>query len=230
MIVAALLLAFLLAATPSEVTTVQFPVKGRASLSLGGKNKAEVERVGTVTRVILQMEGLQPPSSFQAGLNCYVVWAVSPEGTVDNLGELETSGTKGSLEATTSFDRFAILITAEPHYLVDRPSSRVAYRNDPARDFPNVPTTVEVGAYDYPSLPANVTSAPPLVMQARAALAIAGSVQADRKVESEYRQARVALDTMEELSRRASAPDVVAAAAHAAIRRAQLATTLARQK
>ena len=67
-------------------------------------------------------------------------------------------------------------------------------------------------------------------MEARAAISIATSVQADKRAESEFRQARVALDTMEELVRRASAPDVVSAAAHAAIRRAQTATTAGSSK
>jgi hypothetical protein len=71
---------------------------------------------------------------------------------------------------------------------------------------------------------------PPLVMQARAAMEIANAVQAPQRAEIESRNARVAIDTMEELFRRNSAPDVVSAAAHAAIRRAQLATVVARQR
>jgi hypothetical protein len=228
MIASAIVFLLLAASSPTEVTAVHFPAKGKASLSFGGKNKAEVERVGTVTKASLQMEGVQPPSSVRAGMNCYVVWAISPEGAFDNLGELEISGTKASLEATTSFDRFALLVTAEPHYMVDKPGSGVAYRNEPAKDFPGVPVTVDVGVYDYPELVVNVPTAPTIVLEARAAMTIAAAVQADRKAESEFRQARVAIDTMEELVRRTSPPDVVAAAAHAAIRRAHLATTLAR--
>jgi hypothetical protein len=230
MMVSGLLLAVVLAASPAEVTAVQFPAKGKVSLSLGGKNKAEVERTGTVSRVFVQLEAVPPTTSHQAGMNCYVVWAASPEGTLDNLGELEINGTKASLEATTSYDRFAILITAEPHYMVDRPSLRVVYKNEPARDFPGAPVTVEVGAYDYSNLASSFSAAPTLVLEARAAMAIAASALADTKAESESRQARVALDTMEELVRRSSPPDVVSAAAHAAIRRAQVATALARAR
>ncbi|HZJ17728.1 MAG TPA: hypothetical protein VFD27_21925 [Chthoniobacteraceae bacterium] len=230
MITHALLLAVLLAGSTVEITAVQFPAKGKATISFGGKSKAEVERTGTVSRTSIQLEAVQPPSSFQAGMNCYVAWAVSPEGTVDNLGELEINGTKASLEATTSFDRFGILITAEPHYLVDKPSLRLAYKNESARDYPGAPVTIEVGAYDYPALPVNVTASPSIVLEARAAITIAAAVQADTKAQSEFRQARVAIDTMEELVRRVSPPDVIAAAAHAAIRRAQQATALARTK
>lgn len=213
----------------AEVSIVQFPLRSKISLSLGAKNKADIERLGTVTRVSIQMEGLPTPQSVVARMNTYVVWAVSPEGSVDNLGELEISGTKGVLAATTRFDRFGIIITPEPHYMVDKPNARVVYKNEIPRAAPTVPLTVEVGQYEYTNLPENTGAAPAMVMEARAALAIAYSVMADRRADAEFRQAKAALDTMEELYTRASPPDVIAAAANAAIRRAQRATTAARQ-
>ena len=232
MITALLATLLLLPPTPVEVTVVQFVAKGKASLTLGPKGKAEVERTGTVTSVAIQMEALQFPQAAKGGMNSYVVWAVSPEGMFENLGELEQSGAKGSLEATTRFDRFAILVTFEPHYMVDKPSSNIYFKNDRARELTNVPLMVEIGAYDYPVVQdsaAGAVPAPSLVMQARSAMAIADSVQASVRAEAEFRNAKVALETMEELFRRGSMPDVVAAAAHAAIRRAQLATVAARQ-
>jgi hypothetical protein len=215
--------------TPAEVNVVQFLAKGKATLSVGPKGKAEVERIGTVTRVVLQMEGLQAPQVAKGGMNSYVVWAVSPEGTFDRLGELDQSGAKGTLTATTQFDRFAILVTFEPHYLVDKPSANVYFVNDRARDLTSVPLMVEVGAYDYPVVQDNTPGVPSLVMQARAAMAIANAVEGRQRPEAEFRNARVAIDTMEELFRRGSAPDAIAAAAHAAIRRAQIAAVVARQ-
>ena len=219
----------LLAPAAAEVSVVQFPAKSKVTLSLGGKNKADVERAGTVSRVLIQAEGLQPPQSVQSRMNSYVVWAVSPEGSFDNLGELEVMGAKGSLMATTRFDRFAIVITAEPHYMVDRPGARIVFKNEPPKTVPVVPLMVEIGSYEYTNLPENTGGAPPLVMEARAAIAIAYSVTADRRADAEFRQAKAALDTMEELYTRVSMPDVVAAAANAAIRRAHRAATIARQ-
>jgi hypothetical protein len=230
MITALLATFLLLPPTPAEVTIVQFAAKGKASLSVGPKGKAAVERIGTVTKVVVQMDGLQFPQAAKGGMNCYVVWAISPEGSFDNLGELEQSKEKGTLEATTLFDRFAILVTFEPHYMVDKPSSNIYFKNDPARDFTNVPLTVQVGDYDYPVLQDNAVGVPSLVMQARAAMTIATAAEAPQRAEQEFRQARVAMDTMEELFRRGSMPDVISAAAHGAIRRAQLATVTARQR
>jgi hypothetical protein len=229
MITALLATLLLLPPTPAEVNVVQFPAKGKASLSLGAKGKAEIERTGTVTRTVLQLDGLQFPQAAGGGMNSYVVWAISPEGSFDNLGELELSGAKGTLEATTRFDRFAILVTLEPHYMVDKPGSTVSFKNDRPRDLTSVPLTIEVGAYEYPVLQSNAVGVPPLVMQARAAMAIANAAQAPQRAEPEFRPARVAMETMEELFRRGSMPDVINAAAHAAIRRAQLATAASRQ-
>jgi hypothetical protein len=208
---------------------VQFPIKTKVSLSLGGKNKADVERAATVSKVSIQMEGLQSPATQVARMNTYVVWAVSPEGIFDNLGELEITGSKGSLVATTQFDRFAILVTAEPHYMVDKPNAPVIFKNETPRAIATTPLMVEVGSYEYKNMPENTAAVPAVVMEARAALAVAYSVTADRRAETEFRQAKVALDTMEELVTRGSPADVIAAAANAAIRRAQRATTMARQ-
>jgi hypothetical protein len=219
----------LLVATYSELPIMQFPSKGKTTLSLGMKAKAEVERAGTVTRVSVEADGLQLPQTLAAGMNTYVVWAISPEGSFDNLGELALSDSEGRLQATTSFDRFGILITTEPHYMVDKPGSTVLLKNDVHRSVPSVPTRIEIGTYDYAGLPRIAQLVPALVMEARASVAIAAAAGADKSAEVEFRQARVALDTMEELFKRDSHPDVVAAAAHEAIRRGQRAVTAARQ-
>jgi hypothetical protein len=230
MILQALVLNLLLtAAVPAEIQVVSFPSRGKLALSMGQKAKADVERLGNVTRVSLELENVAAPHSALSGMNALVGWVVSPEGSFENLGELEIAGSKASLEATTRFDRFGVFVTAEPHYMVDRPSMTVVYKNEAPRSFRSVPLTIQVGEYEYHDLPQAVRNIPPLVMEARAAMQIAMSAQAERLAESEFRQARVSLDTMEELVRRASPPDVIAASAHDAIRRAQRAFVLSRQ-
>ena len=125
-----------------------------------------------------------------------------PKAPLTTLANWRFRARKATLEATTRFDRFAILVTAEPHYMVDKPGSGVVYKNESARDFPGVPLTVEVGAYEYANLPEN---------HSRRAGAGDGSPCGHRdrdcgagrpRADSEFRQAKVALDTMEELVRR----------------------------
>jgi hypothetical protein len=225
----ALLLSLLiLAPVTAEVSILEFPPRSKVSLSMGERNRVEVERAGTVARVSIRMEGLKPPYRAVEGMNSYVTWAVSPEGSFDNLGALVISGSKGTLQATTRFDRFGLIVTAEPHHMVDRPSSRILCKNDVPRGASAVSTTVG-GFYEYLRLPENHDEAPPLVMEARAAMAIASAFFAFRRAEREYRQAKAAFDTMEELLTRNSSPEVLSGAANAAIRQAQQAVIVARQ-
>jgi len=66
---------------------------------------------------------------------------------LENLGELEVKSAKGLFSATTRLTQFGILITAEPHYMVDKPSSFVVYRSQsPETDFRRKIVPVEVGA------------------------------------------------------------------------------------
>jgi hypothetical protein len=93
MILQSLLLNLLLtAATPVEIFVVSFPTKGTVAVSLGTKAKADVQRRGTVTKVEFQLEDIQPAHTALIGMNALVAWVVSPEGSFENLGELEIAG------------------------------------------------------------------------------------------------------------------------------------------
>ena len=225
----AFLLSFLiLAPITAEISILEFPMRTKVSLSMGEKNRVEVERAGTVARVSIRMEGLTPLHRTVEGMNAYVAWAVSPEGILENLGALVVSGSRGRLEATTRFDRFGLIVTAEPHHMVDRPSRWILCKNDVPQGASAVSLTVG-GFYEYLSLPSNHDAAPPIVMEARSAMAIANAYFAFRRAEREYREAKVALDTMEELLTRNSSPEILSGAANAAIRQAQHAVAVARQ-
>ncbi len=67
----------------------------------------------------------------------YVLWAISPEGRADNLGEIKRSGSfivNTKIDVTTPLQNFALLVTAEPHFLVRGPSRMVVLENLPPRD------------------------------------------------------------------------------------------------
>jgi len=225
----ALLLSLLiLVPVTTEISILEFPIQTKVSLSMGNKSKVEVERAGNVATVSIQMEGLTPLHRTVEGMNAYVAWAVSPEGILDNLGALAVSGSKGKLEATTRFDRFGLIVSAEPHHMVDRPSRWILGKNDVPRGASAVSLTLG-GFYEYLSLPSNTDAAPPIVMEARSAMAIANAYFAFRRADREYREAKAALDTMEELLTRNSSPDVLSGAANVAIRQAQQAVIVARE-
>jgi hypothetical protein len=64
----------------------------------------------------------------------YVLWAISPDGHVDNLGEIKRSGSSfvdSKLDVTTPLQTFALILTAEPHFLMKVPSRMVVMENLP---------------------------------------------------------------------------------------------------
>jgi hypothetical protein len=226
-------LVLLFAVSTTEITVVTLPAKGGLNLTLMPPGKVDVEREGTVSRVKLEIERIPPAGSHGPGMNTYIVWAVSPEGILENIGALGIENGKARIETSTRFEQFGIFITAEPHYMVDQPSSAVVFRNQSPRaaDVRRMSIPVTVGAYDYSTLqPATTAPGPNLVAQARAAFQIATQSEAERFAESEFRRARVALDTVEEMVTRRVPADIVDASANEAIRRSHQAVMAARER
>ena len=221
-----------LALSTVDMDMVSLPVNKDVKVTLPPAGKAELKREGNLTRLKVEIDKLRPPAALGTAFNTYVVWVVSPEGILENLGELSIDGDKGVIDATARLTQLGIFITAEPHYMVDRPSSTVVYRNQsPPGELRRMTVPIEVGAYDYSTLKrppsANVSTS---VVQARTALLIAQQAGAERVAGMEFRQARVALDSMEELLTRSAPLDTLWPTANEAIRWAQRAVTAAREK
>src|ERR1700736_2092165 len=76
------------------------------------------------TKIVLELQGLDRPTSFSNEYLTYVLWAISPEGRPVNLGEVLVGGNRRSkIEATTHLQAFALIVTAEPYYAVRPPSN-----------------------------------------------------------------------------------------------------------
>src|SRR5215216_2937266 len=99
------------------------------------KGEAKVKRAGRRgTRVELSVEDLPRASELGGIYTTYIVWAISPEGHVDNLGEIKRSGStfvNSKLDVTTPLQTFALIMTAEPHFLMKVPSRMVVMENLP---------------------------------------------------------------------------------------------------
>ena len=73
---------------------------------------------------------LDNPTTFGNEYLTYVLWAISPEGRADNLGEvLVGSNDRSKLTATTNLQAFALIVTAEPYFGVRQPSNVVVLEN-----------------------------------------------------------------------------------------------------
>ena len=64
----------------------------------------------------------------------YVMWAITPEGRANNLGEVLLNGTKSKLNVTTELQSFGLMVTAEPYYAVTQPSDVVVMENVVRKD------------------------------------------------------------------------------------------------
>ena len=93
-----------------------------------GKAKVRSKR-GTM-EVEAEFGNLQTPTTFGNEYLTYVLWAISPEGKAENLGEvLVGDNNRSKLTATTNFQSFALIVTAEPYYAVRQPSNVVVLEN-----------------------------------------------------------------------------------------------------
>lgn len=112
--------------------TIDVPFHGTTRLPRL-KGSAKVRRQGRRgTRVELNIENL--PRAYELGsvYTTYVLWAISPDGHVDNLGEIKRSGSMvidSKIDVTTPLQNFALIVTAEPHFLVHSPSRMVVMEN-----------------------------------------------------------------------------------------------------
>src|SRR6266403_929290 len=104
-------------------TTLLPRLKGEAKVKRGGRRG---------TRIELSIDDLPRASELGGIYTTYVLWAISPDGHVDNLGEIKRSGSgliDSKIDVTTPLQTFALVVTAEPHFLVHAPSRMVVMEN-----------------------------------------------------------------------------------------------------
>jgi outer membrane protein OmpA-like peptidoglycan-associated protein len=93
------------------------------------KGKAEVESKNGRIAIDAEFRNIDPTQKFGPEYLTYVLWAVTPEGRSNNLGELLLSDGKSKLQVTTTLQTFGLIVTAEPYYAVDQPSDVVVLEN-----------------------------------------------------------------------------------------------------
>jgi outer membrane protein OmpA-like peptidoglycan-associated protein len=129
---------------PRQTVAITYPLDQAVSVKFRGttllprlKGEAKVRRAGRRgTRVELSVEDLPRANELGGVYTTYVLWAISPEGRVDNMGEIKRGGSflvNSKLDVTTPLQTFALIVTAEPHFLVRGPSRMVVLENLPPR-------------------------------------------------------------------------------------------------
>ena len=108
--------------------TIRLALNG-TDLMRSATGEAKVQSKTGRVEIDLKADGLEAANMFGLEYLTYVVWAVSPQGRADNLGELLLDHSSGKLKATTELQTFGLIITAEPYFAVTQPSSMVVLEN-----------------------------------------------------------------------------------------------------
>ncbi len=122
--------------TKRRTIAITYPNRGKIDIKLTGTTRtpkanggAQVRRDRGLTRVEIEIDDMVPAYLLGADYTTYVLWAITPEGQVENMGEFRLNGSRSKLTATTRYETFAMLVTAEPHYAVSKPSQLVCLEN-----------------------------------------------------------------------------------------------------
>ena len=185
------------------------------SLMPKGVGEAKVDSKTGATKIDLNVDKMQPAQTLGGEFLTYVLWAITPEGRAENLGEVMLSGDHARLQGATELQSFGMIVTAEPYYAVTQPSDTVvleAIVKDGATSGTISPIDAKFellarGGYKM-ALPAadqalvKEKDDPPLdLKEARQAMAIAASIGAATYASDTMAKARVELQNAEDFWR-----------------------------
>ena len=154
------------------------------------RGNARVDSRTGSTKLEVHTSHMQPAQKYGPEYLTYVLWAVTPEGRANNLGELVVDGDHSNLLATTELQAFGLIVTAEPYYAVTQPSDVVVMENfirtDTTGTFEEVDAKYELlkrGQYVMNVTPASLEyrdkSVPLQLLEARNAISIARAAGAE---------------------------------------------------
>ncbi|MBI4890380.1 MAG: OmpA family protein [Acidobacteria bacterium] len=181
-----------------------------SSLMPGATGGASVESKRGYIQVSAKFEKLESPQKFGAEYLTYVMWSISPEGRVENLGEILIKDGKGKLNVTTELQIFGLFVTAEPYFAVRTPSDVIVLENELRKDTRGkvylIDSKLELlqrGQYAKLSNPLNLApdlkAAPLELYEARNALLVAKSFLADKYAADTFGRADASVKMAERL-------------------------------
>jgi outer membrane protein OmpA-like peptidoglycan-associated protein len=121
---------------PATITVINYQNRSTTEIGFQGsplqplaKGRAKVSSERGRIRIEAEFKDLDPAEKFGPEFLTYVLWAITPEGKANNLGEVLLEGGKSKLTVTTSLQTFGLIVTAEPYYAVSDPSDAVVLQN-----------------------------------------------------------------------------------------------------
>jgi outer membrane protein OmpA-like peptidoglycan-associated protein len=218
-------------------TTVD--IKG-TSLMPEAKGKAKVDSKAGRLQINVDLSRLEPASKFGPQYLTYVLWAITPEGRANNLGEIvpDEYG-KSSVDVTTDLQAFGLIVTAEPYFSVTRPSNEVVAENiirQETKGFEEAidakfdmleggQYTIDMPAQQLPSITADPKT-PLTLLEARNAVAIAKAAGAAQYAPDSLQKAEDYLARAEDYLQRKQGKTPIGTAARGATQMAEDARVL----
>lgn len=213
------------------IQTVNYWSRGSTKVDFVGtalmpraEGEAKVESKGGSLAIDASFKGLENPTTLGPAYLVYVLWAITPEGRANNLGQLVVKKDKSQIQVTTKLQTFGMIVTAEPYFAVTFPSEDVVMANKVRSDTQGAVAPVDAnvallqrGQYDSLHLSAlQVDPKMPLdLYQARNAVRIAQAEGADKYAPESFAKAQQALDQAEDYQKRKQKNSVSTAARNA---------------
>jgi outer membrane protein OmpA-like peptidoglycan-associated protein len=202
--------------------------------------KAKVDSKAGRLQINVELSKLGPASRVGPQFLTYVLWAITPEGRAQNLGEIvpDENG-KSSLDVTTDLQAFGLIVTAEPYFSVTRPSNEIVAENiirQETKGFEEAidakfdmleggQYTIDVPAQQLPSATAD-SRTPLTLLEARNAVAIAKAAGAAHYAPDSLQKAEDYLARAEDYLRRKQGKTPIGTAARGATQMAEDARVL----
>jgi outer membrane protein OmpA-like peptidoglycan-associated protein len=94
------------------------------------RGDAKVNSKAGRLEINVNLRGIQPSNNFGLEYLTYVLWAITPQGRANNLGEVILNDGKSDMRVTTDLQAFGLIVTAEPYFAVTQPSDLVVAQNE----------------------------------------------------------------------------------------------------
>lgn len=142
---------------PRAITVISYQHRGGATqigfqgspIMPNARGSARVESKQGRIQINAEFRKMGPAQAFGPEYLTYVLWAITPEGKSNNLGEVILDGDQSKMQVTTSLQTFGLVVTAEPYYAVAQPSNVVVLENT---ILPETKGTIEQADAKYQSL------------------------------------------------------------------------------
>ncbi|MGA8143646.1 MAG: OmpA family protein [Candidatus Acidiferrales bacterium] len=202
------------------ITVINYEHRGSATqigfqgspIMPNGKGSGKVESKQGRIQINAEFQKFTPPQLFGPEYLTFVLWAITPEGKSNNLGEILLDGDRSKISVTTSLQTFGLIVTAEPYFAVSQPSNAVVLENIVVV---GTSGTIEQATAKYQSLdkgvykydfssassryPRSKSKTPLELDEARNAIEIAKTANAPQYAPEAFGRAQASLSTAESL-------------------------------